>query len=120
MIFLCLSAKFTVSKAQGDKFIGKFKARGIKKILWTLEIISRSIYKKVALLCNEELSEKSQLKMKSHVQKSKHQQPKLCMEVQSYLAFKKKKKEEEVLQYSDFSAGILGISSVSYRSYCRG
>lgn len=46
MIFLCLSAKFTVSKAQGDKFIGKFKARGIKKILWTLEIISRSIYKK--------------------------------------------------------------------------
>lgn len=92
MIFLCLSAKFTVSKAQGDKFIGKFKARGIKKILWTLEIISRSIYKKVALLCNEELSEKSQLKMKSHVQKSKHQQPKLCMEVQSYLAFKKKKR----------------------------
>lgn len=58
--------------------------------------------------------------MKSHVQKSKHQQPKLCMEVQSYLAFKKKKKKEEVLQYSDFSASILGISSVSYRSYCRG
>lgn len=119
MIFLCLSAKFTVSKAQGDKFIGKFKARGIKKYCGPWKSFQDQSIKKVALLCNEELSEKSQPKMKSHVQKSKHQQPRLCMEVQSYLAFKKKKKEK-VLQYSDFSAGILGISSVSYRSYCRG